>query len=780
VPTPSPVGERDRRPQHARGRVAEVLAVGTILNGRYRVERVLGSGSFGRVYLTEDVNEPGSLVAVKELLAMEFPTAEEQRDAMVWFKREVSALLTLDHPGIPGMQGYWTAQRNTSPLYLAMDYIPGKTLAELQIEQGGRIPRAQALTWGVALCGVLEYLHAHTPSIIFRDLKPSNVLIDSRSHRPVLIDFGLARQMTPVAATAVGTWGYVPFEQVLGRPEPRSDLYALGALLHGLISGIQPDAEYRRLMRGGADVEACLRSLFPPLDELVPGTPSALTEVIRRATAFAPEDRFPNAQAMALALQAALDNPGGLVMRGPVAASAAQPPAVDPVPLQARTTPEQNVPSYEEESTRHVTPLQRAGAAANGLSKSAPAPPAAVAREVGAGSAEVMGRAAAPRPAAPILSMEAAALLETVESSAGPEPEPRPVSSEDSARISRRTADPVDNDISRPEVDDRPRSSGGLTGGSVGASSGRLEGAGGSGSSGRRSLVGPGRSGEVVAAPVVRSIPGSIRVSPNGVGALRSIAEAIYVAKAGARIEVEPGVYSEPLVVDKLVEIVGIGPIAEVVIDVVGGTALLVQAEHARISNLTVRGRGVEGGPRYHVVNIPAGRVVLEDCHIVSQGLACVNIHGAGTKPTLRRLFLRNAQDRALVVYDRSAARIEDCDIQSGTYPVRVSSGAVPLFTRCLIHSGRFGGVWVAEQGRGTFDDCDIVDNGHHGVVVRQAGYITLTNCRVQRNGWNAISVADTSGARVKYCDLRGNRRSAWEIRDSARGQVDQSDNIEV
>ncbi len=89
--------------------------------------------------------------------------------------------------------------------------------------------------------------------------------------------------------------------------------------------------------------------------------------------------------------------------------------------------------------------------------------------------------------------------------------------------------------------------------------------------------------------------------------------------------------------------------------------AILIQAEHARISNLTVRGRGAAAGPRYHVVNIPSGRVVLEDCHIISQGLACVNIHGAGTKPTLRRLFLRNAQDRALVVYDRSAPRIEEC-----------------------------------------------------------------------------------------------------------------------
>src|SRR5260370_4985447 len=193
--------------------VVEILPDGTLLNGRYRVIRVLGSGSFGRVYLAEDEHERDALVAVKELLAMEFATADEQRDAVAWFKREVSTLLTLDHPGIPAMLGYWSAHRTAGPLYLAMDFIPGKTLAEMQFEAGGRLPRIQVLHLGIGLCNVLEYLHSRTPPYVFRDLKPANVLVDSRSQRPVLIDFGLARQMAPTAATAVGTWGYVPFEQ---------------------------------------------------------------------------------------------------------------------------------------------------------------------------------------------------------------------------------------------------------------------------------------------------------------------------------------------------------------------------------------------------------------------------------------------------------------------------------------------------------------------------------------------------------------------------------------
>jgi hypothetical protein len=259
-----------------------------------------------------------------------------------------------------------------------------------------------------------------------------------------------------------------------------------------------------------------------------------------------------------------------------------------------------------------------------------------------------------------------------------------------------------------------------------------------------------------------------------------SLAAVLRSAAPGSRIEVEAGLYSEPLVIDRPVEIVGLGHASEVVVEADRGTCLLIQAEHAVIRNLTLRGRLAAAGSRFHTVNIPVGKPLLEDCHIISHGLACINIHGPGVYPTLRRLVLRNAVERALVFYDRAQALIEECDIQGGTYPVRITGNADPTFRHCQIHHGRFGGVWVAENGRGEFEDCDIVDNGHHGVAVRQGGHATLNYCRVGRNGWNAVSVADTSGARIMHCDLRGNRRSAWDIRDSARRQVDQEDNLDV
>jgi serine/threonine protein kinase len=271
---------------------AAPLPPGALLQGRYRIERVLGTGAFGRVYLAHDRQDPAHpSVAIKELLDAHCSTPEEKHEAVLWFKREASTLLTLEHPGIPAIYTYWTAQRAAGPFYLAMEYVPGHTLEGVLQDAGGCVAWPKAVAWGIALCDVLAYLHSRTPPVVFRDLKLANIMLNSATKAPVLIDFGIARQLTP-SGTAIGTWGYVPYEQVLGQAEPRSDLYALGATLHALITGRHPDAEYARLMRSGLDVERTMRALFPAVDSLVPGVPAWLGQVLATATAFAVADRY--------------------------------------------------------------------------------------------------------------------------------------------------------------------------------------------------------------------------------------------------------------------------------------------------------------------------------------------------------------------------------------------------------------------------------------------------------------------------------------------------------
>jgi hypothetical protein len=289
------------------GKTTGPLAVGTVLNGRYRIVQQLGAGAFGRVYRAEDMLDPTSPpLAIKELLDDQFATVADKREAVRWFRREVSTLLSLEHPSILKVHAHWTATVNSGPFYLAMDFIPGKTLEET-LDEKGQIDWRQAAEWGMSLCKALAYLHGQTPPFLFRDLKPANIMIEAATNAPKLIDFGIARRFTAQAGqTTLGTPGYAPLEQWLGRTEPRSDLYALGAVLHALVSGKKPSAELARLQAGGLDMPAAMKQLFPPLDTFVPGLPPAFVQVVARAVAYNVADRYPDAIALGVALGEAL------------------------------------------------------------------------------------------------------------------------------------------------------------------------------------------------------------------------------------------------------------------------------------------------------------------------------------------------------------------------------------------------------------------------------------------------------------------------------------------
>jgi serine/threonine-protein kinase len=138
-------------------------------------------------------------------------------------------------------------------------------------------------------------------------LKPANILIEAATSAPKLVDFGIARRFTARAGqTALGCPGYAPMEQWPGRTEPWSDLYALGAVLHALVSGKKPKAELARLQAGGLDLPAAIKQLFPPLDTLVAGLPPAFVHAVARAVAHDVGDRYPDALAFGVALGEAL------------------------------------------------------------------------------------------------------------------------------------------------------------------------------------------------------------------------------------------------------------------------------------------------------------------------------------------------------------------------------------------------------------------------------------------------------------------------------------------
>ncbi|MDQ3129339.1 MAG: protein kinase [Acidobacteriota bacterium] len=219
------------------------LDEGTILNGRYEIIRKIGGGGMGAVYLASDNNLGGVLRAVKEMV-QSYIEDEQQEKAINDFKRESMILSTLDHSSIPTIYDYFYDEKE-SRFYLAMKYISGGDLsARLRSAPEGRIDERSVTEWAIQIADVLDYLHNRPTTIVYRDLKPSNIMIDGNTGRVMLIDFGIARSVNKEekGVTAVGTMGYAPPELFSGNVEPRSDIYSLGSTLFHLLTGADPQS----------------------------------------------------------------------------------------------------------------------------------------------------------------------------------------------------------------------------------------------------------------------------------------------------------------------------------------------------------------------------------------------------------------------------------------------------------------------------------------------------------------------------------------------------------
>jgi len=211
-----------------------------ILKQRYVVLAQVGRGGFGSVYKAADKQLGSRVVAIKEM-SQSSMNAQELQEATTAFKREALMLASLKHPNLPHIYDQFT---DAGRSYLVMDFIEGKTLEEhLADLQGTLLPIDKTLDIGVQLCDVLTYLHSLQPPIIFRDLKPANVMLTLAGHI-YLIDFGIARHFKPGQTkdtTALGSTGYAAPEQYgKAQTTAHADIYGLGATLHQLLTGHDP------------------------------------------------------------------------------------------------------------------------------------------------------------------------------------------------------------------------------------------------------------------------------------------------------------------------------------------------------------------------------------------------------------------------------------------------------------------------------------------------------------------------------------------------------------
>ncbi len=264
------------------------LAAGTLLAARYEVIRRLGGGTTGSVYLAADQIAANRLVAVREITGMTAADGD-QAQAINRFKREVELLNRLDHPAIPTIYDCFL-DAACSRFYVVMTFIEGDTLSRRQEENGGKIDELTTTQWAIDICDVLDYIHSQIPPIIYRDLKPANLMLDAHN-RVTLVDFGIARfvRACQEGEIGIGTMGYAPPEQFAGKIEPASDIYSLGATMFHLLTGHDPQDKPLLIFDFTKSPKPC---------ELNPELTFEIEATICRAVEHSPEAR-PTARAFA-------------------------------------------------------------------------------------------------------------------------------------------------------------------------------------------------------------------------------------------------------------------------------------------------------------------------------------------------------------------------------------------------------------------------------------------------------------------------------------------------
>src|SRR5581483_11211862 len=210
-------------------------------NGRYVVEKILGQGGMGAAVLAKDTRVSNKRVVIKELVTDSSDPTQRQEDVHN-FQREVATLAELDHPLIPTVTDSF---QEGSRYYMVQEYAAGENLESMIERLNKPMPESEVLAYASQVLDILEYLASQKPPIVHRDIKPANIIIGNKDKRAHLVDFGIARADEAKNAkrkqtSALGTPGYAPPEQYQGNADARSDLYALAATMHHLLTNRDP------------------------------------------------------------------------------------------------------------------------------------------------------------------------------------------------------------------------------------------------------------------------------------------------------------------------------------------------------------------------------------------------------------------------------------------------------------------------------------------------------------------------------------------------------------
>jgi parallel beta-helix repeat protein len=255
-------------------------------------------------------------------------------------------------------------------------------------------------------------------------------------------------------------------------------------------------------------------------------------------------------------------------------------------------------------------------------------------------------------------------------------------------------------------------------------------------------------------------------VASKGYAHFKTIGDAIMQAQPGTRIIVHPGTYKEGLLLDKHVEIIGDGPRDKIIIESTGSHTVQMQTAYALLRGVTLHARSSTKNTTHVAVDIPQGRLVIEDCAISSETQTCVAIHGAKTNPVLWRCTIHKSIGTGIVISQQASGIIEECDIAHNSIAgIGILQASNPLIRRCTIHHNQQDGIAMSEKSNGTVEDCDIHTNERAGITIKQASTPFIRSCTIhdQVKGYG-ISIHDHGEGVIEECTIFGNMEAGIGI----------------
>ena len=263
------------------------LPAGTILKQKYFIQDLIKIGESGNIYMALD-KKSNKNYAIKERSTYEITSIQEKEYIINQFMNEYKLLSGLNHSRIPRAIDYFIIDEN---YYLIIDYIEGKDLQRIIDENGNSGPGAkEVVDWGIQLCELLEFLHNRKTPIIYRDLKPSNIMLRDKDKAVFLIDFGIAcpyrSDTSGLSRTRIGTVGYMPPEQFHGKYFPASDIFALGATIYYLLTG-----------------KVHVLFGYKPMNSINSEIPEELDNIVQHSLEIIPSKRFKTATEMKIELK---------------------------------------------------------------------------------------------------------------------------------------------------------------------------------------------------------------------------------------------------------------------------------------------------------------------------------------------------------------------------------------------------------------------------------------------------------------------------------------------